>query len=226
MKYLLPLMVLLGLNISAHAQSRSVHLIPVMNGEALELGKHYADALSKDTVTVNQLRFYISDLAFYSKQKKVKILAKRHFLIDLEHPESLQIDCSELKKKKVDELRFILGVDSLTTVSGAKGGDLDPTKGMYWSWQSGYIHIKLEGQITNIVSHPFTYHLGGYQGEMNSIQSVNLSVNESDTIPIALDLTSFFHAAGNYPRTEIMRPCLEAVELSSFLAHSFFVLHE
>jgi hypothetical protein len=36
---------------------------------------------------------------------------------------------------KYDQIQFQLGIDSLTNVSGAMGGDLDPTKGMYWTWQ-------------------------------------------------------------------------------------------
>ena len=44
------------------------------------------------------------------------------------------------------KLKFQLGIDSLTNVSGAMGGDLDPTKGMYWTWQSGYINMKIEGK--------------------------------------------------------------------------------
>jgi len=37
-------------------------------------------------------------------------------------------------------------VDSLANVSGAMSNDLDATKGMYWSWQSGFINLKIEGK--------------------------------------------------------------------------------
>ena len=43
------------------------------------------------------------------------------------------------------ELQFLLGVDSLHNVSGAQTDDLDPAKDMFWTWNSGYVMAKMEG---------------------------------------------------------------------------------
>jgi endonuclease/exonuclease/phosphatase family metal-dependent hydrolase len=42
-------------------------------------------------------------------------------------------------------IRLTLGVDSVTNAAGVHCCALDPANGMYWSWQSGYIQFKLEG---------------------------------------------------------------------------------
>jgi hypothetical protein len=64
-------------------------------------------------------------------------------------------------------MRFAIGVDSLqnaTLVNG--GGDLDPSDGMVWTWNTGYIFLKHEGQYLDSagVWKPYFYHLGTNRG--------------------------------------------------------------
>jgi hypothetical protein len=68
---------------------------------------------------------------------------------------------------KYTAMRFAIGVDSLqnaTLVNG--GGDLDPSDGMVWTWSTGYIFLKHEGQYLDSagVWKPFFYHLGTNRG--------------------------------------------------------------
>jgi hypothetical protein len=42
-------------------------------------------------------------------------------------------------------IRFLLGVDSARNVSGIQTGALDPARGMFWTWNSGYVMAKIEG---------------------------------------------------------------------------------
>ena len=77
---------------------------------------------------------------------------------------------------RFNTIAFNLGIDSITNVSGAQGGDLDPTKGMYWAWQSGFINIKLQGTSNSCPppKNEFEFHLGGYQYPFNSLQTIIL----------------------------------------------------
>jgi hypothetical protein len=68
-------------------------------------------------------------------------------LIDFDENDSNAL-CLEIPDDiEFDAIQFNLGLDSLTNVSGALGGDLDPTKGMYWTWQNGYVNFKLQGSF-------------------------------------------------------------------------------
>ena len=80
-----------------------------------------------------------------------------------------------------DKIKFNLGIDSLTNVSGVMGGDLDPTKGMYWTWQSGYINFKMEGSsaVCPTRNHEFQFHIGGYQDPFYAMQTLELEVKNS-----------------------------------------------
>lgn len=106
-------------------------------------------------------------------------------------------------------LRFLLGVDSIYNVSGARSGALDPLNGMFWTWQTGYVMAKLEG---NSPASPrpngfFEYHIGGYKGEYKVQKMVELALpagtsgelkkNQTIQLKIAVDLLSWFRGTEN-----------------------------
>ncbi|MEZ4886018.1 MAG: MbnP family protein [Chitinophagales bacterium] len=135
------------LQLQAQPQEHTLQFMLTFNGETLEMGKKYYLPSIKDSVELETLRFYVSDLQWLQNEEIVAAMAKKHWLIDAEKTESLKqtFTTDSLSKKLFNKLQFQLGIDSLTNVSGAFGGDLDPTNGMYWTWQSGYINFKLEG---------------------------------------------------------------------------------
>ena len=104
-------------------------------------------------------------------------------------------------------------------------GDLDPLKGMYWTWQSGYVNFKMEGTMPdkNWVNQKFEYHLGGYVGENNSYNSIVLKTENSDLINIQLDAGKFLSDwyVGAHPN--IMSPGKIAVDFSKILASCFII---
>ena len=77
-------------------------------------------------------------------------------------------------------------MDSIDNISGAQSGDLDPGKGMFWTWNSGYIMAKLEGASSYSVvpDGNFTYHIGGFSGENKTMRSISLSTPQSQQITL------------------------------------------
>jgi hypothetical protein len=91
---------------------------------------------------LSELKFYSSNIQFL-KNKKVVFEEKNSsrfdklntvHLIDAANSSSQKISIKTPSTLSFDEVKFQLGIDSITNVSGALGGDLDPTKGMYWTW--------------------------------------------------------------------------------------------
>ena len=101
-----------------------------------------------------------------------------------------------------DQLAFDIGIDSITNVSGAMGGDLDPTKGMYWTWQSGYINFKLEGTSPDCPArkNEFQFHLGGYAYPNASVQKIALTATGQGNINVQMNLDMFLAAEINPKR--------------------------
>ena len=118
---------------------------------------------------IETLIFYASNFQFLDKGKVVLAEKNSVHLIDLDKKSPFQFIIGNKSKLVFDQVKFDLGIDSTTNVSGALGGDLDPTKGMYWTWQSGYINFKLEGKslACKTRNNEFQFHLGGYQNPIS-----------------------------------------------------------
>ncbi|MEM6805007.1 MAG: MbnP family protein, partial [Bacteroidota bacterium] len=168
------------LSLAAYGQpeSKSLEIIPVVNGEVLKLEKRYYIPELEDSLSFDRIKFYLSEVEFFEADKKVGSLAQKHLLVDVENPESLSIPIQGNTSTSFDKIHFQLGIDSLTSVSGVFGGDLDPMQGMYWSWQSGYINVKIEGKADKCPArkYKFQFHLGGYAYPGNCLQEIELAV--------------------------------------------------
>ncbi|MEY3499860.1 MAG: hypothetical protein RL308_1529, partial [Bacteroidota bacterium] len=114
----------------------------------LELNKKYISE-SKDTLQIDVFRFYISNIKLQFSDESTYSEENSYHLIDIENPNSLRIPIQKNSEKVIKKVVFSIGVDSLTSVLGAMSGDLDPTKGMYWAWQSGFINMKIEGKSSS-----------------------------------------------------------------------------
>ena len=59
-------------------------------------------------------------------------------------------------------IKFILGVDSAHNHTLSQEGVLDPSKGMIWDWNTGYIFFKHEGNYKNANGEvkPIVFHYG------------------------------------------------------------------
>jgi hypothetical protein len=121
-----------------------------------------------------------------------------------------------LQSCETDSITFNLGIDSLTNVSGAYEGDLDPMNNMYWTWQSGYINLKFEGSIDDGVIRE--YHLGGYAYPNNALQKVSLEMNSSGNTIIYIHLEDFIHSIPDSIPFKFMTPDPKAVYLSHLFA--------
>lgn len=194
-----------------------------LEGKTLELGKKYYSSKLKDSLSIDVFRFYISDLQFIDNENNTTNLRHKYILLDLDNPTSLSVNPKETALA-YNQVKFKLGIDSLTNVSGAMGGDLDPMHGMYWTWQSGYINFKLEGTADKCPArnHAFQFHLGGYQSPYCAVQEVQLDIKEvNGTKKINFALEDFLREINLQENYRTMSPSAEAVELSQLAAKTF-----
>jgi len=168
-------------------------------------------------LVINSVRFYLSELRLMRNGTIVWRDSLPAHLIDLRHPEHNILSLPD--HQPGDSLYFRFGTDSLINVSGALSGDLDPSKGMYWAWNSGYINCKIEGRSERSVAldHQLEYHLGGYLPPNTTSREVRLPVGKT----LVLDLQEFLESIkpGQFPT--VTAPGPEAVRLCEVLARSF-----
>lgn len=178
-----------------------------------------------NTVQLETLKFYISNFELFQNDKMVFAEQNSFHLIDISDAASLNFLFHPNHKISFNRIKFNLGIDSTTNVSGAMGGDLDPTKGMYWTWQSGYINFKMEGTCLNCQppNKAFEFHLGGYQSPYNPLQTIELKTVSKSNLILQLNLHDFFSEVDLSKQKNIMSPCNDAVVLAAIIKKCFSV---
>jgi hypothetical protein len=193
--------------------------------EILQLNTSYYFINNSDSIQFENLKYYISQIEFLKDNKIIWNEEQSYHLLDVATPESCRLSFNIPSSLDFNQLRFCLGIDSITNNSGALGGDLDPTRGMYWTWQSGYINIKIEGKsnLCQTRNHEFQFHLGGYQYPFNSLQTILLNVSDHEPMNVEFDLKQFFKSIDLSKNNHIMSPGLDAVMLSEKISKYFSI---
>lgn len=176
-----------------------------------------------DSISVEMFKCYISKMILLDHQKVVYSATQSFHLLDIDQANSLHITIPLPTNLRFTTIQFLVGIDSITNNAGALGGDLDPTQGMYWSWQSGYINAKIEGRshLSPTPAHDFQFHLGGYQYPYNAATEVQLNTVFTTKIAISINLKSWFDQINFTTQHHIMSPSEEAVRLAKLLATCF-----
>lgn len=200
---------------SVFGQINSIPIRFTWGNELVQLEKNYYCSSIQDSLALKELKGYITHLKGYVHGKE--ILLKESYLFSLDSPQN----CSLVWKKKLnlDSISFTLGVDSITNISGAMGGDLDPMYGMYWTWQSGYIHFKVEGysKACSSPKHEFQYHLGGYSFPYHSSRRLRFPINQSSPI-LEIKIDEWFQGISLKELDHVMSPSENSVQWMTLLS--------
>ena len=201
----------------------TLSFLPYFGNDSLVINKNYFSEIISDSISIQSLRFYLSDINLIKNGRKIYQVKNQPNLVDIS--KKLQVKLLTKSELEFDSIQFDIGVDSLSQVSGAMGGDLDPMKGMYWSWQSGYINFKLEGKsnICNNRNHVFQFHIGGYIFPYNSIQHIILPVQNKTNINIKLNIKKLLSQIDLKNVNQVMSPSEKSVEISKQFANFFSI---
>jgi hypothetical protein len=153
-----------------------------------------------ENYSVTKLRYYISNVCLVTG---THINASKDvFLIDAANEDSIAL---QVAAGSYNALVFTLGIDSALNSSGAQDGALDPLKGMFWTWNSGYVFFKLEGYSTASTAdlQRIEHHIGGYTTAHKASRQIRLLLNEPLVIKkgdqqqliISLNLDKYWKAA-------------------------------
>jgi len=154
----------------------AIHFEHYVGDEVLQLDSgNYTNKLGQD-FTVTKFNYYISTIQLTRTNGEIYI-SDQHFLIKEEDSNSKMIELFKIPPGAYTSIQFTIGVDSLANCSGIQSGALDPINGMFWTWNTGYIFLKLEGKsmASNAPNGILEYHIGGFKSPSNCIRTVNLA---------------------------------------------------
>ena len=125
--------------------------------------------------TVSKFKYYISNIAL-AFPDGIYSETESYHLIDESDPASLSFGFMTTANS-YQSLLFMLGVDSIKNVSGAQTGALDPLNDMFWTWNSGYVMAKMEGNSpqSTVVNNKVEFHIGGFSGVNNVLKKIKLN---------------------------------------------------
>lgn len=139
-----------------------------------------------EVYTIKKLRYYTSN--FQIAGNTFPNDADNYQLIDQSKKTSFEI---QVKAGVYKELTFLLGIDSTRHVSGAQDGALDPMNDMFWTWSTGYVVFKLDGEspVSTSDRNRIEHHIGGYRFNQNVSKPITISFKENE-LNISADRTT------------------------------------
>ncbi|WP_419802837.1 MbnP family protein [Mucilaginibacter sp.] len=126
-----------------------------------------------DAFRLTTFKYYISNINLIKKDGGKTAIPDSYFLVNAADSATLDQQISGIPEGKYTGISFTIGVDSVRNFAGAQTGALDPAKGMFWSWNSGYIFLKLEGESPRSTAkkNRLTFHIGGAKNPDNTIRT-------------------------------------------------------
>jgi hypothetical protein len=169
----------------------------VANNRPIALRDSFYTNSFNEIYQVTKLKYYISDIQLVGSGNVASV--PTIFLVDEEINDSLRF---AIPAGSYHKLIFTLGLDSALNNSGAQDGLLDPLKGMFWTWNSGYVYFKLEGFSSSSTAdlQRIEHHIGGYTGVNKAARQIELPLPASFivgpkgnlTITVRMDLDRYW----------------------------------
>lgn len=171
----------------------------VVDSSALVYGQEYHNFFN-EAYKISAFKFYVQKIQMINTDSgKVFELPKdQYYLVDFGDSGTTKIKVG-IQPFKYNRIAFTIGVDSARNVSGAQTGALDPAKGMFWTWNTGYIMAKLEGNspVATTPNNKFEYHIGGFRTGENVVEKITLLFPYTTEIDLKAGKTSEMHVSAN-----------------------------
>lgn len=197
----------------AEGQSAVVVHHQVKLGEVQVLLGEWQKSDSNVSVRIDKLRWYVSLPPAGKKGSKA-------WLLDLADSSSLDQQMSRSVNNKIS---LLFGIDSAIQVGGVGTGALDPLRGMYWTWQTGYVQWKMEGAIrVDGLESPLELHLGGFDGatKAQAMLSDYLIYPTTNSVIAQWDISPFLAEVVRRKKFGVMSPSPIAREYCRIIASS------
>ena len=209
----------------------------VVDNNVLITDKTYQNAFGED-YSVKTFKFYIHGVELSDSRANsiVKLDKNDHYLVNTNDGSAASV-ILHVSPSTYDGINFIVGVDSTRNTSGAQTGALDPAQGMFWTWSTGYIMAKLEGNspVATTPNNVIQYHIGGFKANESVLRRVSLKFpsgllsnvkrGSQSTVTIFADINRWFSNSVRISQTPVvMTPGTLAMQIADNYARMFTVV--
>lgn len=184
-----------------------------------------------DSLTFSEFSFYITNIRLQKEDGTWWAEPESYHLLSAKSADDAKIHIHEVPAGTYTAMEYTLGVDSLRNVSGAQTGDLAVSKGMFWSWTTGYIMLKAEGMSPQSTTGSFAFHLGGFSGANNIVTKkttdfngakLTLTTTNEPTVVLLANPARLWHSSPSVAtRNTIHMPGANAVTMANDFYSNF-----
>jgi hypothetical protein len=166
--------------------------------KALQLAPTSYVTNANDTVRFTEIRYYITNVELTTKAG-TKVNLGNANLIDFLPPNTSSFSINNIPVGNYTSLSYLIGVDSIRNSGGVQEGDLDPSNGMFWTWNTGYVFLRCKGRF-GIAESAFSLDIGGTRNLMVSNHSLIpfKKSGTSATINFNMDIANMFNTPNSY----------------------------
>lgn len=171
---------------------------PTFGAQAFELSpKSYVTAAS-DTIRITQLTYYVSNVTLTTSAGN-KINLGNYELISHIPGQQAMVLLDSIPAGRYTSVSYMIGVDSLANSTGVHTGALDPSNGLYWTWSTGYVFLRLKGRFTS-QNTAYSFDIGGDGNLMNVNHDLSAykTGGTALTANINVDVAKFFNTPNKY----------------------------
>jgi len=145
----------------------TLHFHPMVNGEEFSYDNTYT--IDGQSIKFNVVQFYVSNLSLMQEDQTIVSFDggnddKQDDLFLLVHPDQMMYQVGKIPAAHYHGLSFQVGVDTVvnstiepTAWPADHALSADNPNHAYWSWNSGYLFVRLEGTVNG---NDFVYHVG------------------------------------------------------------------
>ncbi len=183
------------------------HFTHTVDGRTLQLADslHPYQNAAGDDFFITTFKYYISNVILTKTNGEAVYIPDSYFLVNAADSSTFSQELTGIPKGKYNTISFTIGVDSSRNFEGAQTGCLDPAKGMFWSWKTGYIYVKFEGKSSQSTArnNRLTFHIGGAIAPTNTIRTVTQSlpsvikIKKHNTVDLDLTVNAAAMFKGN-----------------------------
>jgi hypothetical protein len=166
-----------------------------VNETPLILNTHSYKNANGDSFNISVFKYYVSNVSLTKDDGSVYKVPESYFLIDATKPASLLNSLTDIPTGDYTQIAFTIGIDKERNLAGAQTGALDPTLGMFWTWNSGYIFVKFEGSSpqSTAANNSLTFHIGGIAEPNNTIRTYSKVFATGNPLRIRTDKKPQIH---------------------------------
>lgn len=172
----------------------------VVGSEDLALNTGTYTNGSGEPFTITTLNYFISNIKLKASDGSEYVVPQddSYFLIKEEDEDTHVVELENVPAGDYTSFTFTIGVDSPKSAAplNERTGVLDPAgqaEGMYWSSNSGYIFLKMEGTspVSTTDDKKIYYHIGGFGGKdsptVNNIKTITVTAPSGSAAKVRKD---------------------------------------